>query len=308
MKRLVPIAAASIALGAAGFALAGGVAVTLGPSGPQPKVATVSWGDTVSFANGDSVAHAITSPRDDLRSAEIPPGGTYSSVVTARTGTYPYKQTGGKTFPGFLIVRTSGTVSLTARPKSVLYGRSVTLAGVSSIPSTPVLIEQHLRGARDWTQIAAVTSAEDGEFSTVANLPIGANVRASVASGQLHSTVVHVRVRPRLAIASQARRTVANRRIDVVARITPANASRRLYLLACSVRSGAWKRAASKRPGSGGGATFKWKAQPGRTLLRVAVKNDDLVKGYSPSASGVISVTAKGALPRLPHHRKHRYC
>lgn len=309
MKRLVPIAAASIALGAAGFALAGGVAVTLGPSGPQPKVATVSWGDTLSFTNGDSVAHAITSAREDLRSPVIPPGGAYASVITARTGTYPYKQTGGgKNLPGFLVVSTSGTVSLTAQPKSVLFGRSVTLAGVSSIPSTPVLIEQHLRGARDWTQIATVTSGEDGAFSTVANLPIGANVRASVASGQLHSPVVHVRVRPRLAIASQARRTVANRRIDVVARITPANASRRLYLLACSVRSGAWKRAASKRPGSGGGATFKWKAQPGRTFLRVAVKNDDLVKGYSPSASGVISVTAKGALPRLPHHRKHRYC
>ncbi len=72
MRRLVPIAAASIALGAAGFALAGGVAVTLGPSGPQPKVVTVSWGDTLSFANGDSVTHAITSPRDDLRSAGDP--------------------------------------------------------------------------------------------------------------------------------------------------------------------------------------------------------------------------------------------
>ena len=189
MKRLVPIAAAAIALGAGGFALAGGVAVTLGPSGPQPKVVTVSWGDTLSFANGDSVTHAITSPRDDLRSPAIPPGGTYTSVVTARTGTYPYKQTGGKSLPGFLVVRTSGTVSLTAQPKSVLYGRSVTLEGVSSIPSTPVLIEQHLRGARDWTQIATVTSAEDGEFSTVASLPIGTNVRASVASGPgaLHS-------------------------------------------------------------------------------------------------------------------------
>jgi plastocyanin len=308
VKRLVPIAAATIALGAAGFALAGGVAVTLGPSGPQPKVATVAWGDTLSFVNGDSVAHAITSPREDLRSPAIPPGGTYVSVITARTGTYPYRQTGGKSFTGALVVSTSGTVSLTAQPSSVLYGRSITLTGVSSIPSTPVLIEQHLRGARDWTQIATVTSAEDGEFSTVASLPIGANVRASVASGQVRSKVVHVRVRPRLAIASQARRTVANRRIDVVARITPPNASRRLYLLACSVRSGAWKRVASKRPGSGGGASFKWKAQPGRTLLRVAIKNDDLLKGYSPSASGVISVTAKGALPRLPHHRKRRYC
>jgi hypothetical protein len=205
-------------------------------------------------------------------------------------------------------VRASGTVSLTAQPRSVLYGRSVTLAGVSSIPSTPVLIEQRLRGARDWTQIGTVRSAEDGTFSTVAKLTIGANVRASVASGQVRSKVVHVRVRPRLAIASQARRTVANRRIDVLARITPANASKRLYLLSCSVRSGAWRRAASKRPGAGGSATFKWKAQAGRTLLRVAVTNDDLLQGYSPTASGAISVTAKGALPRLPHHRKHRYC
>ena len=308
MKRLVPIAAACIALGAGGFALAGGVAVTLGPSGPQPKVVTVAWGDTLSFANGDSVAHAITSPREDLRSPAIPPGSTYTSVITARTGTYPYKQTGGKSLPGVLIVHTSGTVSLTAQPKSVVYGRSVTLAGVSSIPSTPVLIEQHVRGARAWTQIATVTSAGDGTFSTVASLPIGSNIRASVASGQVRSKVVHVRVRPRLAIASQARRTVANRRIDVLARITPADASKRLYLLDCSVRSGAWKRAASKRPGPAGGATFKWKAQAGRTLLRVAVKNDDLLEGYSPSASGAISVTAKGALPRLGHHRRHRYC
>jgi plastocyanin len=308
MKRLVPVGAAVIALGAAGFALAGGVAVTLGPSGPQPKVATVAWGDTLSFVNGDSVAHAITSGREDLRSPAIPPGATYSSVVTARTGTYPYKQTGGKNLPGFLVVTASGTISLTAQPKTVLYGRSVTLSGVASMPSTPVLIEQHLRGAKDWTPIATVTSAADGQFSTVARPAIGANVRASVASGQVRSKVVHVRVRPRLVIASQARKTVADRRIDVVARITPANAARRIYLLSCSVRSGAVKRAASKRPGPGGGVSFKWKAPAGRTLLVVAVKNDDLVKGYSPNVSNVISVTAKGALPHLARHHKRRTC
>jgi plastocyanin len=306
VKRAVLIAAVVAALATAGFALGSGVSVTLGPSGPQPKVVSVHWGDTVSIVNGDGVTHGITSPRPDLQAPALAPGATYTNVVTFRTGTYQYRQTGGKSFPGDIVVSVTGTVSLKASTLSVVYGRTIALRGVSSIVSTPVLVEQRPRGARDWKPLATLQAADDGSFSTTAKLALGTNLRASVASGQIRSGVLRVAVRPSIAISSNAKKTLAGRTIDVRARMAPANGAKRLTLLACAVTTGAWKKVAAKRPGPGGGALFRWKAQAGKTLLRVVINHRDSVDGYTPTTSARIAVTAKGALPAKRHNARPR--
>ena len=306
VRRLVLIGAGVVALAVAGFALGGGVAVSLGPAGPQPKVVSVAWGDTVAFVNGDSVAHGITSPRADLQTTAIPPGATYTNVVTARTGTYQYRQVGGKSYAGAIVVHVTGTLTLRASTASVVYGHALTLRGVSSIDSTPVLIEKRPRGQSGWTTLATLQSGTDGTFATTAKLPLGTNVRASVASGQIRSAVLRIAVKPALTISSTTKRTVAGRTVDVRARMTPARAARRLTLLACSVRTGAWKKVAAKAPGPGGGVAFRWKAQVGRTLLRVVTNHRDLADGYSANTSTRISVTASGTLPKTKHRARSR--
>ena len=65
--------AAAAALGIAGYALAATATVELASKGPQPPVAAVGWGDTVTFHNADSVPVTITSGETDFSSPPIPP-------------------------------------------------------------------------------------------------------------------------------------------------------------------------------------------------------------------------------------------
>src|SRR4051812_30786046 len=133
-KRLVVLAAPVAALAWAGFALSGAASVSLTSSGPQPPRVTVGWGDTLQFVNADSVPHGITSSRPELNSSTtISPGQTYTTILTGRTATYPFRQTGGKSLPGAVISNVSGTVSLKAAPGRVLYGKTATFSGTATI-------------------------------------------------------------------------------------------------------------------------------------------------------------------------------
>ena len=75
----------------------------------------MEWGDTLAFVNGDSVTHAITSPHDDVGPATLAPGATVGGTETAHAGSYQYRQTGGKSFVGTVVVTATGKVTLKAR-------------------------------------------------------------------------------------------------------------------------------------------------------------------------------------------------
>ena len=86
-KRLVKLTllgAAGLALGAAGFALAGTSTLSLTYAGPEPETVTVPWGDTLRITNVDSVSHAIVSSHSELQTGVVLPGRTFTAMITGR--------------------------------------------------------------------------------------------------------------------------------------------------------------------------------------------------------------------------------
>jgi plastocyanin len=294
-----------VVLAAAGFALAGTISVTLGPKGPQPAVVTVEWGDTLAFVNGDSVTHGLTSPRPDFSTTAISPAATYAGTVTARKGSYQYRQTGGKSFAGTVVVTATGTVTLKASKATVVYGRPVLLTGVTTKPDTPVLIEQRLTGDTTWRPLGSVQSAADGTFADSVQLALSARLRASIAGGQIRSATVTVALKPVLTISSNARRTKVGRSIPISARLTPGKAATRVTLFECSPYTSGWRAVARKPPGLSGRITFRWTAGYGRTLLRAAVERRYAAPGFGTQQSGTIAITATGAPPGGKNRPKH---
>ena len=301
LKR-VAVAAGALAVAGTGFALAAAVTVTLGPKGPQPAVATVEWGDTLAFVNGDSVTHAITSPHNDIGPATLAPGATVGGTVTARAGSYQYRQTGGKSFVGTVIVTVTGTVTLKASKTTVVYGQAVALSGVASKPDTPVLLEQRLSGDTAWRPLATVTSASDGTFGDVVKPELSTKLRASIAGGQIRSAPVAIALKPALAISSTARATKVGRSIPISTRLSPAKAAKRVTLFECSPYTHGWRVVAAKPPGLSGRITFRWTAGYGRTLLRAEVERRDAAPGFLTQQSSTIAVIATGAPPAGKNH------
>ena len=292
--------AAALAFG--GYALAAGVTVTLGPTGPQPGLVTADWGDTLAFVNGDSVVHGITSPLTDLQATAIPPAATYTSVVMAHVGSYQYRQTGAKDLPGTVVVLATGTLTLNASTKSLPYGRPLKLSGVVTKLDTPILVEERLTGDTAWQPAATVSSIGDGSFAVALALKRSAKLRASIDGGQIRSAVIAVSVSPVLAIVSVVRHTKVGRTLPVVAHLAPPHAAARVTLSQCNAATGGWRAVATKRPAAGGGIAFRWKAGYGRTLLRVSMKRSDAAPGFAAVTSAAVAVTGTGVNPS----RKHR--
>jgi hypothetical protein len=280
-KRLVKLTllgVAGLALGLAGFALAGTTTLSLTYVGPEPDTLTVSWGDTVRITNVDSVAHSIVSSHPELQTGVLQPGGTFTTTITAPAHSYSFRQTGGRGFPGKIEVDFTGRVLFVASRSTVDFGRTVRLGGATSVHSTPVTVQIHRRGETHWTTLATVSSNDSGAYSATVRLERGGKLRATVAAGQIRSAVRLVDVRPKLTTVRLVGR--------VIAKLTPAGAASQLAL-ECGVGHGRWKRVASKRPNGRGVVSFA--VGPGRGRVRVAATHRDVLDGYAPQVSRVLS-------------------
>ena len=306
-KAQIAAVAAGLLLAAGGVATAATVTVALGPNGPQPAALTADWGDTLAFVNNDTVAHGITSSRGDLVGGQVPPGGTITGVVTARAGSYQFRQTGTKNFSGTLEVTAAGTVSLKVRSTDLLFGQRVVFSGVSTKPGTPVVLEERLAGDATWQDAATLTAGPDGSFAASIPLERGAKLRATIDGGQVRSGQLSISVAPRLTLDGP-RRTTAGHRIALRARVTPRGAAHRVTLLACTPGVGRWSPVSTVAASAAGTASFHWKAPAGKTFLRASVTRKNAAQGFGPRASARISVTASGPLPRVKHHRAPRAC
>lgn len=272
------LCAALVALGAAGFALAGRTTLSLTSGGPDPETATVRWGDTVVITNEDTVAHQLVSSHEELQTPSILPHQTYTTTFTTKTRAYSYRQVGGKAgFSGKVVVDFSGSVSLRASRSVVDLGRTVRLSGTTTIRNTPVAIQVRRATNEPWALLATPTSDGRGVFAATLRLDRGGKLRATVAAGEIRSLTAVVSVRPRL--------TAVRSGGTVRARVVPARAAVRLTL-ECRARGGHWKRVASRRPGATGAVVF---ATRGAHSGRVAVEHSDAAGGYAPAVSRALS-------------------
>lgn len=296
-RRAVAVAVVVCSLAFAGFAMSSGFTVSLGPAGPGPGTVTVNWGDSIAFANTDTVTHGITSSRPELN-ASIAPGQTYTAVVTGRRdATYNYRQTGGgPSVRGKVVSHIVGSVTLQAPPPVTGYGKSIVLTGTSSF--SPVRLQQRQHGVTGWKTIASIPVGAGGTFARRYTPSISAKLRATTAGGQLRSLTRVTAVLPTVTISTQARRTRADHKVTIAGRLTPGKAGDAVTLLQCNAGDGNWRRVASKKPGASGGVVFRWTAEAGRNFLRTAVLRADLTPGYLPPASGKISIVGVGTAPK----------
>jgi len=311
-KRLVlPIVVVG-ALAFAGFAFSGAMTVTLTKAGGQPALVTVNWGDTVMFVNGDTISHGVTASREELNSHgnNIPPGQTFTTVLTGRTATYPYRMTSGSDRgrpAGAIASQVVGSVSMKASATQLAYGKSVTFSGISTFHNSPVALLRRQRGERGFTEIKELTSATDtGAYSVTITPTIGGLYGATVAGGQVDSALAKVDVLPRLTITSQARKTRAGHTINIYTRVTPAASASYVTLIECNVTRGAETLAGRKIVHKGGGVKFSWRAEQGKTVLRAVVAHHDSTPGYLAPESRKISVVGVGAPPKKTKHHRPR--
>jgi hypothetical protein len=265
-KRVIRFAflcVAVLALGAAGFALAGTTTLSLTYVGPEPDTVTVPWGDTLRITNADTVAHSLVSSHPELRTGVLLPGKTFTATISGPAHNYSFRQTGGKGFPGKIEVDFSGHVSLSPSSTSVSLGRAVRLKGTTNLHSTPVLLQMH---------------RSSGAYAATVRLQRGGKLRATVAAGQIRSAVKLVDVRPKL--------TASRRGGGVTAKLNPAGAAL-LLTLECRIGPGRWKRIASKRPSGAGVVSFA--VRSGRGLVRVAATHSAAKEGFAPQASRALS-------------------
>src|SRR5438093_5182481 len=134
MKKLVLLTIASVVMVAASFAPAATTTMAITKNGYVPKTLSIVTGDSVTFANQDSVAHQVVlKPSTGFTCTVglvIQPG--QSSTCTFHTvSNHAVSDPNHKTsaFKGTIMVKAGppgSTLSLTATPRIVRYGGTVT--------------------------------------------------------------------------------------------------------------------------------------------------------------------------------------
>jgi plastocyanin len=257
MKRLVLAALAVLAVVVAS-APAASTTMAITRNGYVPKTLTIVTGDAVVFANQDTVAHQVVlKPSTGFSCTAglvIQPG--QSSTCTFRTVTkYAVSDPNRKTsaFKGTITVNAGppgSVLSLTAAPKSVLYGAQSMLSGQlgTGQQNQKVDIFGQECGAASFTKLTTVTTTTDGAYSFAVqprkNTTYEARLRA------LRSTQVLVKVRPKVTL-----RKLAPRRFRVTVLAAESYAGKFVLFQRYSSAQRRWVRVRSVALGAGGTLT-----------------------------------------------------
>lgn len=188
--------------------------VTITATGYKPTAVSITVGDSVVYANTDTVAHTVQFKQSTgfHCSAALPlviAAGQSASCTFTSAGKFtfsdPAHNTGNK-FRGTVTVVTSPTSGpLTLTPKVVVFGHKSTLAGTlaSGLSGESVQIQGTECGTTVSKLLATVTSTTGGKFSYVAT-PLKKTAYIAKVKGST-SPAATVGVRPRLQLKKVAK-------------------------------------------------------------------------------------------------------
>jgi plastocyanin len=203
----VAIAAAEVARPAASAT----ATVTITHAGYQPKSVSIAVGDSVVYTNSDTIAHTVRfSSTAGLTCTRALPlvlqPGQSATCTFGSAGTFNFSDPAfrGQAFRGTVTVGAPPAVSLSATPKVVVYGRSVTLSGTlaSNKSGQSLQVMAQPCGQQAATKIATITTTSGGAYS-FATKPLK-NTVYTVRSKSSTSTPVAISVRPRLRLGKVA--------------------------------------------------------------------------------------------------------
>ena len=215
MRPVLALLGAAAALVLAGSTAAATVSVIITNKGYNPRNLTIAPGDTVTFANNDTVQHQVVfTPTTGVTCTPNPlvlAAGKTGSCTLATAGKYTFKDAtaNGKNFQGTITVKAApggggGAVTLTAKPTIVVYGSAVTLSGAQKNVKAPTTVQISAQpcGGGAATTAASTTTAANGSF-TIAVRPL-LNTAYTAVFGATKSKPVSVQVRPQIKLAKIA--------------------------------------------------------------------------------------------------------
>ena len=242
MKRLVVLALAVLGT-VASSAPAATTTMAITRNGYVPRTATIVTGDSVVFANQDTVAHQVvlrpTSGFTCTAGLVIQPG--QSSTCTFRSVTnYTVRDPNRRTaaFRGTIRVNPGppgSVLSLTAAPKVMIYGGRSTLSGQLATGMANQRIDIFVRdcGAAEFTRHTAVTTTTGGAYTLTGQPRRNATYESRFRV--LASTQVLVKVQPRVTL-----RKLAPRRFRVNVLAAESYAGRFVLFQRYSAAAGRW--------------------------------------------------------------------
>jgi plastocyanin len=219
MRKLLLVLIAVASLAAAGAAVDGArpaaaasQTVTITKTGYKPTSVSIFVGDSVVFANSDTVAHTVVFKQATGFHCETvvplvlqPSKSANCTFSTAGRYTFSDPTNKGKNFRGTVDVALSPTSTIGVRPGTVVYGGKVTLAGTladkQSGESLQVFALQC--GATSATTLATIKSTTGGAFTYTAQ-PLR-QTAYSVRVKNASSSAATAKVAPRLRLGKIAR-------------------------------------------------------------------------------------------------------
>jgi plastocyanin len=212
MRRLLLLGLV-LGAGVASSAPAATTTLAVTSNGYVPKTLTITTGDSVVFANQDMVAHQVvlkpTTGYACTGSLTLQPAQNTTCTfrtATKYTVTDPNKK--GSAFKGSITVNAApgSTLTLTAAPTVVLYGRSATLTGqlASGQVNQKVDLFAQECGAPALTKLTTVTTTAGGAYSHTAQPRRNATYQARFRSSS--SLEALVKVRPKVTMRKLAPR------------------------------------------------------------------------------------------------------
>jgi plastocyanin len=185
--------------------------ITISKTGYKPTAVSIMTGDTVVFTNTDTVAHTVVfKTTTGVKCTATPlavPAGQSASCTFSSAGKFNFSDaTGkGKNFRGTVTVSTPLATTLTVAPKTVPYGRKVTLAGAlaSKLSGQQLQVLALQCGATAPTKLTNVTTTTGGAFTYQAQ-PLK-RTAYSVQNKGVTSVSVSAAVLPRLQFGKVAK-------------------------------------------------------------------------------------------------------
>lgn len=201
-----------VIVGAAGAAGAATVAVSITKNGYVPEAVTIAVGDTVQFTNSDTVAHQVvfktmTGVSCTPNPLVLQPAQT-GTCTFAAPGSFSYDDPNvkGNTFRGTVTVTgqvPAETLTLSAKPRTVVYGAKVTLTGTLSNQKAGENVSVLATACGQTAAKATTVQTTTGGAYTAVVGPLK-NTVYTVKVKNTTSQAVTVQVRPRLRLGKVA--------------------------------------------------------------------------------------------------------
>jgi plastocyanin len=218
MRKLILLLVAVVSLAAAGVvadlarpAVTASQTITISKTGYTPTAVSIMTGDTVIFMNSDTVTHTVvfkttTGMKCTLTPLAVPAGQSASCTFSS-AGKFNFSDPAGKgkNFRGSVTVTTPLATTLTVAPKTVPYGRKVTLAGAltSKLSGQQLQVLALQCGTAAQTKLGNITTTTGGAFTYQAQPLKG--TAYSVQNKGVTSVSVNTAVMPRLRLGKVAR-------------------------------------------------------------------------------------------------------